>query len=146
MPVTATRNRSEQVKLSETIKQKGFTTKVPDKGSGDIDKMHEKIEQAKEMVFKTMVSAAKHQILDDGKSNKSADMVNSIATIAKFEMDEMQLLQSMKTAALQQKAALAQTSQMRGQRVSIDDSIRNFTGSPVNFRYEIRFTRLWQNG
>ena len=139
MAISTTRNRDDdmQSKVDLAKGQAKFTTKVPDKGKNDIEGFKEKIQTAKDMVLQTMILSSKYQILGDEKSNKSSDMLNSIATIAKFDMDEIQLLQSMKTADIQQKAAFAQTSHMQGKRVSIDDSVRKFSGNPVNFRYEI---------
>lgn len=134
--VSPTRNRlADNIELSKEFAQKGFTTKTPQK-TDSFEEFEAEIQKASDLVIQTMLSSAKYQVLGDDKKNSSSDQLNSITTIAKFKMDKMQMTQALKTAEAQEKAVFAQTAGMIGNRVSVDDSARSYSGGPVTFRYE----------
>ena len=141
MSVSAASRRSQVDNYSKVELAKGqkeFTTSV--KGAkNDLEAMRQKMESAKEMVLQTMILTSKNQMIgnEGGGKDTSTAMMNAVSTIANFEMSAVELEMAMKTNEMMQQSAIATTSQMVGKRVSLDDSSRNFSGTPVRFGYEI---------
>lgn len=140
--VTASRasqaNRNSKVELAKGQAQ--FTTSAKN-AKTDLEAMKQQMENAKKLVVDTMIKTSQAQMINSGGGGSNSDtptaMMNAVSTIAEFEMSQVNLEQSMKTNEMLQQSSFATMSQMVGQRVSINDNARNFSGSPVRFAYEI---------
>ena len=133
--ITASRSRDSSVELAKG--QKAHTTKASN-SKGDLASLQETMDKQEKMLWATIITLAKNQVIDSDKGGlDSASIMQATSTSAQFKMQKMGLEQSMKAFDMMKEAALATTSQMVGQRVSLDDGVRSFSGAPVKFNYEI---------
>jgi flagellar hook assembly protein FlgD len=124
---------SSQVKLApgQTPFTKELRSKTP-----SIDAMEKEFSKIEDDMLKLILKHMEFPPMD-GEKSQQADTLGPIVTAQNAKLSMMNARVIAKSAEVTEKSSLLQRSSMCGQKVHVDDSVRNFSGKSANFAFNI---------